>query len=112
LRRRPETLLRRIAAKQRSRCLKDSCCRLLLGEALAMGCPTKMHAKVTLHGHHHDCIESSSRWQAQAFKGHWVGLRDITVIDDKGVATVVSPDEQNNNRAPRQRMFDAFGGDK
>jgi hypothetical protein len=45
-------------------------------------------------------------------QGHWVGLRDITVIEINGVAAVVSPDEQDNKRDPPQGMFDAFGGDK
>jgi predicted phosphodiesterase len=60
--------------------------------------------KVAVHGHQHDRLDSSARWDAQGFKSFGVGLRGITAIDIDGVATVIRPgelDEARNGRSSR-----------
>ena len=47
-----------------------------------------MGVKVTVHGHHHDRLDSSQRWEQQGFRSFGVGLRGITAIDRDGNATV------------------------
>lgn len=71
-----------------------------------------MGVGVVVHGHHHDSIDSSSRWAAQGFKTYGVGLRGITAIDESGVATIVVPGEEDQARSYRQAWFDAFEGSK
>lgn len=47
-------------------------------------------AKVSVHGHQHDQIDSSDKWQQQGFKSFGIGLRGITAIDaDGNVETIV-----------------------
>jgi len=58
-------------------------------------------AKVTVHGHHHDALDSSSRWAAQGFKSYGVGLRGITAIDAHGTATTVVQGERDVARMNR-----------
>jgi predicted phosphodiesterase len=48
-----------------------------------------MGAKVVVHGHHHDCLDSADRWDLQGFKSFGVGLRGITAIDVSGNAEVL-----------------------
>ena len=60
-----------------------------------------MGAKVVVHGHHHDRIDSSARWAQQGFKSFGVGLRGITVIDAVGNAEIVVPGELDAQRAWR-----------
>ena len=48
-------------------------------------------AKVLVHGHQHDRIDSAYRWDTQGFKSFGVGLRGITAIDANGVAEVIVP---------------------
>jgi hypothetical protein len=67
-----------------------------------------MGAKVTVHGHQHDKLDSSSRWASQGFRSFGVGLRGIMAIDDKG-ATVIVPGELDTQRASRQQPMDIFG---
>ena len=60
--------------------------------------------KVAVHGHHHDRLDSSARWEVQGFKSFGVGLRGITSIDIDGAATVIRPgelDEARNGRSSR-----------
>jgi predicted phosphodiesterase len=57
--------------------------------------------RVTVHGHHHDRLDSSARWAEQGFKSFGVGLRGITAIDVDGVATVVRPGELDEARLCR-----------
>jgi predicted phosphodiesterase len=61
-----------------------------------------MGAKVTVHGHHHDALDSSVRWAAQGFKSFGVGLRGITAIDVEGRAEIIVPGEIDVERAHRQ----------
>jgi predicted phosphodiesterase len=60
-----------------------------------------MGVKVVVHGHHHDALDSSSRWASQGFISHGIGLRGITAIDSFGVSTVVVPGELDASRRDR-----------
>lgn len=60
-----------------------------------------MRAKVVVHGHHHDCIDSASRWAEQGFRTFGVGLRGITAIDASGSAVVLVEGELDAARAGR-----------
>jgi len=66
-------------------------------------------ARVVVHGHHHDRIDSCARWTKQGFKSFGVGLRGITAIDIDGNATVIVSGELDAARSHRQRYLDAFG---
>ena len=68
-----------------------------------------MGVKVTVHAHHHDRIQSSSRWATQGFKSFGIGLRGITAIDREGNATVIVAGELNEQRNHRQRYIDTWG---
>ncbi len=57
-----------------------------------------MGVKVSVHGHHHDAIDSSSNWQKQGFKSFGVGLAGITTIDLKGNSLVVVPGRDDDSR--------------
>jgi len=70
-----------------------------------------MGAKVVVHGHHHDRIDSSDRWTAQGFKSFGVGLRGITAIDAGGNAEVIVSGELDSARNYRQRYIDTFRGE-
>lgn len=69
-----------------------------------------MGAKVLVHGHQHDRLDSSEGWSVQSFKSYGVGLRGITAIDAHGSATVIVPGEIDEARVHRQRDIDAFRG--
>ena len=58
-------------------------------------------AKITVHGHHHDALDSSARWAAQGFKSFGVGLRGITAIDENGTATTIVQGERDVARMNR-----------
>lgn len=68
-----------------------------------------MGAKVVVHGHHHDRLDSSFRWAQQGFRSYGVGLRGITAIDEHGNAEVIVPGEVDEERDSRQRFLDVFG---
>jgi predicted phosphodiesterase len=57
--------------------------------------------KVTVHGHHHDNIDSSARWVLQGFKSFGVGLRGVTAIDLDGNVEVIVPGELDARRSDR-----------
>lgn len=67
-----------------------------------------MGVKVTVHGHHHDRLDSSDRWVRQGFRSFGVGLRGITSIDVEGPAMVVVPGELDVQRDYRQKHIDTF----
>jgi predicted phosphodiesterase len=67
-----------------------------------------MGAKVTVHGHHHDNLDSSDRWGQQGFRSFGVGLRGITAINADGNATVIVPGELDAQRDFRQKYLDVF----
>lgn len=66
-----------------------------------------MGAKVTVHGHQHDHLDSSARWAIQGFKSFGVGLRGITAIDVDGNAKVIVPGELDVQRGYRQKYIDS-----
>ncbi len=41
----------------------------------------RMGFRMTVHGHQHDCIDSSARWAEQGFASYGVGLRWVMVLD-------------------------------
>lgn len=41
----------------------------------------RMGVRMTVHGHQHDCIDSSDRWAAQGFESYGVGLRGVMVVE-------------------------------
>lgn len=51
------------------------------GVALIDDLARAMNAKVTVHGHQHDCLDSSERWSRQGFRSFGVGLRGLSVLD-------------------------------
>jgi hypothetical protein len=67
-----------------------------------------MGARVTVHGHQHDRLDSSDRWAQQGFKSFGVGLRGITSIDVEGNATIIMPGELDVQRGFRQKQIDGF----
>lgn len=46
-------------------------------------------AKITLHGHQHDELDSSRHWTAQQFRSYGVGLRGITAVEPDGSVHIV-----------------------
>lgn len=79
------------------------------GFALLDTLARRMGVKVTVHGHHHDRLDSSDRWAAQGFKSFGVGLRGISAIDVDGNAEVIVPGELDEARNFRQQYLDVFG---
>ncbi len=63
--------------------------------ALAMG------VRIVVHGHHHDALNSASRWPFQGFIGHGVELRGVTAIERLGISTVIVPGELDVSRRNR-----------
>ena len=61
-------------------------------------------AKVHVHGHQHDALDSSARWEQQGFKSYGVGLRGITAIDAAGIAKLIVPGELDAERALLRRL--------
>ena len=41
----------------------------------------RMGVRMTVHGHQHDCIDSSARWAEQGFQSFGVGLREVMAHD-------------------------------
>ena len=72
------------------------------GIALLDNFARAMGAKVTVHGHHHDRLDSSACWERQGFKSFGVGLRGITAIDIDGRAEVIVPGELDEQRSTRE----------
>lgn len=61
-----------------------------------------MHARLVVHGHHHDAIDSSERWEDQGFRSFGVGLRGITWIDPETAHfVIVRPGERDAQRLRR-----------
>ena len=80
-----------------------------MGFAILDTLAQSMGVKVTVHGHHHDRLDSSPRWERQGFKSFSVGLRGITAIDGDGNATVIVAGELDEQRNHRQRYIDTWG---
>ena len=68
-----------------------------------------MGAKVTVHGHHHDRLDSSGSWESQGHRTFGIGLRGITAIDREGNATIILAGELDEQRNHRQRYIDTWG---
>ena len=62
----------------------------------------RLRVRVAVHGHQHDCLDSSSVWYEQGFRSFGVCLRGITAIDAQGNATVVQAGEQDHRRMSAQ----------
>lgn len=60
-----------------------------------------MGVKLVVHGHHHDCLDSSMHWGAQGFVSYGLGLRGITSVDRSGAAMCVRRGELDEQRAHR-----------
>jgi predicted phosphodiesterase len=58
----------------------------------------QMGVKVHVHGHHHDALDSSSRWAEQQFASFGVGLRGISKIDVQCHCEVIVPGERDAER--------------
>jgi predicted phosphodiesterase len=67
-----------------------------------------MGVRVSVHGHHHDRLDSSERWASQGFKSFGVGLRGITAIDVDGAATLILSGELDRERNFRQQYLEVF----
>ena len=52
-------------------------------------------ARIAMHGHHHDCLDSSAKWATQGFRSYGVGLRGITAIDAEGHVEILVPGERS-----------------
>ena len=52
--------------------------------------------RFAVHGHQHDCIDSSTSWESQGFRTFGVGLRGITAIDAEGNAQTVVAGEKDH----------------
>ena len=66
-----------------------------------------MGAKVLVHGHHHDRLDSAAFWARQGHRTFGVGLQGITAIDERGNASVIVAGELDEQRNYRQRYLDA-----
>lgn len=65
-----------------------------------------MRVRLAVHGHHHDCLDSSHRWDEQGFQSHGVGLRGITALTREGEMVVIRPGDLDHHRQARtHRMF-------
>ena len=49
--------------------------------------------KAAIHGHHHDCLNSSARWESQGFQSYGVGLRGVMALWNDGTSRTVTPVE-------------------
>lgn len=61
-----------------------------------------MGARLVVHGHHHDALDSSGRWAAQGFRSFGVGRRGVTwIYPDTGESQVVVAGEPEQSQAGR-----------
>lgn len=58
-----------------------------------------MDVQIVVHGHHHDALDSSSRWMEQGFQSFGVGLRGILSIDADGKPVGVRAGELDGARS-------------
>jgi hypothetical protein len=56
-----------------------------------------------VHGHQHDCIDSSAQWDSQGFKSFGVGLRGVMALDAQGQVNSVMAGMLDEVRAERQK---------
>jgi predicted phosphodiesterase len=74
------------------------------GVALLDDLARAMGVKVTVHGHHHDALDSSSSWKSQGFRSRGVGLRGVSALHSDGRWEVVVKGEQDDERTSRYRV--------
>lgn len=58
-------------------------------------------AKLAVHGHHHDALDSSAAWDLQGFRSYGVGLRGVSALWPDGRWEVVIKGEIDEARAKR-----------
>ncbi len=56
-----------------------------------------MGVATVVHGHHHDCINSSKHWPAQGFKSFGVGLRGISTMQEGTELSVLKAGEMDSD---------------
>lgn len=61
-----------------------------------------MGVKLTVHGHHHDHLDSRALWPAQGFASVGLGLRGVSLIDLHGAEEVVVEHQQDGVRSHRR----------
>lgn len=61
-----------------------------------------MGVDVTVHGHQHDRLDSSSRWASQCFKSYGVGLRGVSALWPDARWEVIVRGELDDERAHRK----------
>ena len=62
-----------------------------------------MGVHTTVHGHQHDCIDSSAQWDAQGFQSFGVGLRGVMALDAQGQVSQVVAGTLDEVRAGREK---------
>jgi predicted phosphodiesterase len=65
-----------------------------------------MKAGVSVHGHHHDALDSSARWESQGFRSYGVGLRGVSALHDDGRWEVVLPGEWDHQMARSRTLLE------
>jgi predicted phosphodiesterase len=63
----------------------------------------RMGVRMTVHGHQHDCIDSSAQWDAQGFQSFGVGLRGVMAFDTQGQVNQVVAGMLDEVRAGREK---------
>ena len=71
------------------------------GFALLDDLARAMGAQLTVHGHHHDALDSSGAWNPQGFESHGVGLRGVSARWPDGRWEVIVKGELDEERAGR-----------
>jgi predicted phosphodiesterase len=62
-----------------------------------------MGVRWSVHGHHHDALDSSAEWESQGFRSYGVGLRGVSALLPDGRWDVVVKGELDDERASRYR---------
>lgn len=57
--------------------------------------------RVAVHGHHHDGLDSSARWEAHGFRSYGVGLRGVSALMPDDSLQVRRPGELDEQRRDR-----------
>ena len=60
-----------------------------------------MRARLVVHGHQHDHLDSRARWAEQGFASFGVGLRGVALIDLEGHCEMVVAGELDEQRSGR-----------
>jgi predicted phosphodiesterase len=50
-----------------------------------------LKVSVAVHGHHHDALDSSARWERQGFRSYGVGLQGVSALHEDGRWEVLIP---------------------